>query len=111
MLRGGPEEELRSVAKGSDNDYYYEDIDDRKPSGDQSGEEYDDFEDQVESMIEDEPNVSPEQLRQVMNIEPPNSGTARGCVTFALYGNCYKGKTASMLKVTMSLWLERPGNG
>ena len=91
MMRSDSEEDLRSVPKGSDDDYF-EDIDDRKPSGDQSEEEYDDFDDQVESMIADEPDVTPEQLRQIMNIEPPSSGTTRGCVAFALYGNCYKGK-------------------
>ena len=91
-MRSDSEEDLRRVPRESND--YYEDFGDRKPNGEQTDEKkYDVFNDQAESMmITDEPNFPPEQLRKMMNTETTSSGSTRGCVAFALDGNCYKRK-------------------
>ena len=73
-------------------DEFYDDLEDRKPSASPDQVDSDDFDDQVEGMIAEGEDLDPDHLKRIMNMEAPSSGSTRGCVAFALYGNCYKGK-------------------
>jgi phospholipase C len=83
----------RSAAiDGYQSDDYYGDLDGRnavnKPKTIDSD---DDFDQQVKEMVQQDPDFDEDTMNRVMAMDEPN-GSTRGCVAYALYGNCYKGK-------------------
>ena len=76
-------------------DDFYSDLDDKEVDPivvvKDDGMSDDDFENEVEEMLLGEPESDKPAIEQVMNLEKTVNPT-RGCVAYALYGNCYKGK-------------------
>ena len=77
-------------------DDFYGDLDAREidsiPVIEEVGEsDEDDFEKQVDGMIREESESDRESVEQLMNIDKAVGATG-GCIAFALYGNCYRGK-------------------
>ena len=51
----------------------------------------DEFFHQVREFANSDPALSEKAVNQLMNIDTPSIGVPRGCVSYALYGNCYRG--------------------
>ena len=85
--------EERLVAEGD----FYDDLDSSSIKEDSEVvvetryDSEDEFFQQVNDFAQNDPELSEADMNELMNIDKPN-GSTRGCVAYALYGNCYKGK-------------------